>query len=150
MASSFRVSKNLGRIVACLLLKLDPCDLVGFVHGDRSGGFLAPRRDLRMTTSPLQRNLSPGAEDPQSPPAGASLLPFGRSGTLPSAIAASKRGSRGARALVRLLEGTGVPCEVVLPSGDAIRCGEGSPKFRVTVHSDRALRGAFDERALGE
>ncbi|HEX4965447.1 MAG TPA: class I SAM-dependent methyltransferase [Thermoanaerobaculia bacterium] len=81
-------------------------------------------------TTPVQRDLSSEVV-PQSPTA--------KPGT----------GSRGARALARLLDGTGVPCEMVLPSGEAIRCGDGPPKFRVLVHSDRALRGAYDELALG-
>ncbi|MFL6235567.1 MAG: class I SAM-dependent methyltransferase [Thermoanaerobaculia bacterium] len=38
---------------------------------------------------------------------------------------------------------------MVLPSGEAIRCGDGPPRFRVIVRSDRALRGAYDELALG-
>jgi cyclopropane-fatty-acyl-phospholipid synthase len=37
----------------------------------------------------------------------------------------------------------------VLPSGEAIRCGDGPPRFRVIVRSGRALRGAYDELALG-
>src|SRR3954451_24940080 len=66
-----------------------------------------------------------------------------------SSAATPRGGSRGARALARLLAGTGVPCEMVLPSGEAIRCGDGPPRFRVIVRSDRALRGAYDELALG-
>jgi cyclopropane-fatty-acyl-phospholipid synthase len=69
--------------------------------------------------------------------------PLQRNSTLP------KTGSRSARALTRLLDGTGIACEVVLPSGEAVRCGASPPKFRLIVHSDRALRGAFDELALG-
>jgi cyclopropane-fatty-acyl-phospholipid synthase len=100
-----------------------------------------------MTTSPLQRNVSPGAEAPQSPSSDASPLALRRSGE-PSGLGTPGKGSRGSRALARLLAGTGVPCEVVLPSGEAIRCGDGPPKFRVIVHDDRVLRRAFDELAL--
>lgn len=96
-----------------------------------------------MAISPLQRNLNPGAETLPSP---SSAAPRAFS---PGSAAKSGTGSRGTRALARLLAGTGVPCEVVLPAGEAIRCGDGPPKFRVVVHSDRALRGAFDELALG-
>jgi len=57
--------------------------------------------------------------------------------------------SRGVRALVRLLNEAGASCELRLPSGEEVRCGAGAPAFRVVVHSDRVLRGAFDELALG-
>jgi cyclopropane-fatty-acyl-phospholipid synthase len=87
-----------------------------------------------MATEPLRRNLGDGE-------AGAS------SGS--SSTATARPGGKGARALARLLGGTGVPCEIVLPSGEAIRYGESPPKFRLIVHSDRGLRGAFDELALG-
>lgn len=85
-----------------------------------------------MTTS-LERDRSrPGTESLQPP-----------------STASSRAGSRRVRALARLLAATGVPCELVPPAGEPIRCGDGPPKFRVIVHSDRALRGAYDELALG-
>ncbi|MFL6196646.1 MAG: class I SAM-dependent methyltransferase [Thermoanaerobaculia bacterium] len=60
------------------------------------------------------------------------------------------RPEKGGGALARLLEGAGVPCEVVLPSGRAMRFGEGEPRFRAVFHADRVLRQAFDELALGQ
>jgi cyclopropane-fatty-acyl-phospholipid synthase len=59
---------------------------------------------------------------------------------------ASRTGER----LVRLLDGSGVACEVELPSGEVLRCGEGQPKFRAVFHSDRVLRRSLDELSLGE
>jgi cyclopropane-fatty-acyl-phospholipid synthase len=61
------------------------------------------------------------------------------------AVAPSRTGER----LLRLLDGAGVACEVQLPSGEVVRCGEGTPRFRAVFHSDRVLRRAFDEFALG-
>jgi cyclopropane fatty-acyl-phospholipid synthase-like methyltransferase len=101
-----------------------------------------------MTTSPLQRNLNSEVETSRSPSSDASPLALRQSEEPPATLATPKPGNRGARALARLLDGTGVPSEVVLPSGETIRCGDGSPKFRVIVHSDRVLRRAFDELAL--
>jgi cyclopropane-fatty-acyl-phospholipid synthase len=57
--------------------------------------------------------------------------------------------SRAGEGLRRLLDGAGVACEVVLPSGEVLSCGEGTPRFRAVFHSDRVLRQAFDELALG-
>jgi hypothetical protein len=58
--------------------------------------------------------------------------------------------SSGAERLRRILDGAGVPCEVRLASGEVVRCGDGPPRFRATFHSDRVLRRAFDEMALGQ
>jgi cyclopropane fatty-acyl-phospholipid synthase-like methyltransferase len=100
-----------------------------------------------MTTAPVQRNLTPETETPPGISPGAPPLPSSRTGEPPSAT--PKKPSARARALARLLDGAGVACEIVLPSGEAVRCGDGPPKFRLIVHSDRALRGALDELALG-
>jgi cyclopropane-fatty-acyl-phospholipid synthase len=101
-----------------------------------------------MTSSPLEQKFSPEA-DTQLPSSSAALpAVFRQSGKPPLTRAARKTGSRGARSLARLLEETGVPCAVVLPSGEAIQCGDGPPRFRVIVHSDRVLRRFFDELAL--
>ncbi|HEX7183050.1 MAG TPA: class I SAM-dependent methyltransferase [Thermoanaerobaculia bacterium] len=54
------------------------------------------------------------------------------------------------RLLRRLLEESGVACEVRLPSGEEIRCGSGPAAFRVVLHSDRALRRGLDEMSLGQ
>jgi cyclopropane fatty-acyl-phospholipid synthase-like methyltransferase len=48
----------------------------------------------------------------------------------------------------RLLNDSGVSCEVQLPSGVTICAGAGAPAFRVKVHSDKALR-RLDEYTLG-
>jgi cyclopropane-fatty-acyl-phospholipid synthase len=58
--------------------------------------------------------------------------------------------SRTGEGLLRLLDGAGVACEVEFPSGEVVRCGEGQPRFRAVFHSDRVLRRAFDEFALGQ
>lgn len=51
--------------------------------------------------------------------------------------------------LASVLESTGVPAEVVLPDGSAVRCGQGAPAFRVTIHDERALARGLDELAIG-
>lgn len=49
--------------------------------------------------------------------------------------------------LTRLLNASGVPYEVELPSGGYIRGGSGLPAFRLKVHSEKALR-RLDEFGL--
>ena len=100
-----------------------------------------------MTTSPLQRNLSPEVEASRPPSSGASPL-AARPGGEPPSAATPGPGNQGAMALARLPAGIGVPSEVVLASGETMRCGDGPPKFRVIVHSDKVLRRAFDVLAL--
>jgi len=55
-----------------------------------------------------------------------------------------------AATLRRLLEPAGIPCEIVLPSGQALRFGSAPASFRVTFHSDRAFRAGLDEFALAQ
>jgi len=64
-----------------------------------------------------------------------------RSGTRPL--------SRRERFIADLLEGTGVAGEVRLADGTLLRCGDGAPRFRVTLHRDDALRRGLDELSLG-
>jgi cyclopropane-fatty-acyl-phospholipid synthase len=51
--------------------------------------------------------------------------------------------------LARLLEQSGVPCEIELPGGRRLRIGSGVPKFRVVVHSSDAVR-RLDELSLSQ
>jgi cyclopropane-fatty-acyl-phospholipid synthase len=93
-----------------------------------------------MTTPLLRENiLTPTPKEP-SPPAPLPVREGGGDG--------HGEGSD-AGPLSRLLADTGVPCEVILPSGQVLRFGAGEPKFRAIFRSDRVLRQAFDEMALG-
>jgi cyclopropane fatty-acyl-phospholipid synthase-like methyltransferase len=56
---------------------------------------------------------------------------------------------RAMRTLERALEGSGIPCEFVLPSGESLQFGDETPDFRLVVRSWRALRRGLDEFALG-
>jgi cyclopropane-fatty-acyl-phospholipid synthase len=69
---------------------------------------------------------------------------------VPLARPAAPEESRAARALRGTFAGAGVDCEIVLPSGETLRFGHGAPRFRAVFHSDRVLRRAFDELALGQ
>jgi cyclopropane-fatty-acyl-phospholipid synthase len=55
---------------------------------------------------------------------------------------------RSLRSFHRLLEYSRIPCEVVLPSGHAVRCGDGAPEFRVRINSERAFGRGLDELAI--
>jgi cyclopropane-fatty-acyl-phospholipid synthase len=50
----------------------------------------------------------------------------------------------------QLLHDFEVPCEIVLPNGSALGFGEGAPKFRVILNSERVLAKGMNEFALGE
>ena len=50
----------------------------------------------------------------------------------------------------KLMHGFNVPCEVVLPGGEALRFGKDAPKFRLVVHNERVLARGLDEFGLGE
>lgn len=65
------------------------------------------------------------------------------------AEARAKPESRAARRVARLLDVGGVRCEVRLPDGEEIRFGSGPPALRVVFRSERVLRRAYDELALG-
>ena len=52
------------------------------------------------------------------------------------------------RSFNRLLEYSSIPCEVVLPSGDALRYGKEPPEFRVRIRSERAFGRGLDELAI--
>lgn len=54
------------------------------------------------------------------------------------------------KALDRLMNGTGIPCEFELPSGEVLRFGSGPPKFRVICRSHRVLERTIDELSFGE
>jgi cyclopropane-fatty-acyl-phospholipid synthase len=54
-----------------------------------------------------------------------------------------------ARYLKGMLHDFDAACEIKLASGETLRFGAGSPKFRVTLHSDRVLAKGLDEFALG-
>ncbi len=82
---------------------------------------------------------SPGTPIPVSDPV--SPLPVREGG-------GEGRGA-GGEGLSRLLESTGIPCEVILPSGETLRFGAGEPRFRAIFRSRRVLRRVFDEMALG-
>jgi cyclopropane-fatty-acyl-phospholipid synthase len=49
----------------------------------------------------------------------------------------------------RLIERSGVPCEIELPGGQRIRSGHGAPRFRAIFRSEAPLR-RLDEYGLGE
>lgn len=55
-----------------------------------------------------------------------------------------------ARLLHQVMAGVQTPCEMILPGGDCHRFGIGSPKFRVVIKSERAMRRGFDEFSLGQ
>jgi cyclopropane-fatty-acyl-phospholipid synthase len=57
---------------------------------------------------------------------------------------------RAAQSLHRVMAGVKIPCEFVLPGGDCHRFGDGPPKFRVTIKTERALGHGFDEFGLGQ
>lgn len=67
-------------------------------------------------------------------------------------VAAPHADSAGSSAalLRRWLEPAGIPCEIVLPSGQVLGFGHGPPGFRVTFRSDRAFRAGLDEFALAQ
>ena len=44
----------------------------------------------------------------------------------------------------------GIACEIVLPGGKVVVCGEGAPQFRITVHDSNFLRRPHDELSLAE
>jgi len=51
--------------------------------------------------------------------------------------------------LTQLLEPSGMACEIQVPSGAVLRFGHAPPRFRVTIHTEHALRSGLDELALG-
>ena len=59
------------------------------------------------------------------------------------------RARRSAQLLARVLESAGVPCEIVFADRSVVRCGDGAPRFRVTINDESALRKGLDELALG-
>ncbi len=70
--------------------------------------------------------------------------------SIPETLRDSRPVSKRAVELVeRVLNGFQVPCEVVFADGQVLHFGTGAPKFRVTFHSDRVLRGGLEEFALG-
>ena len=48
-----------------------------------------------------------------------------------------------------MMQHVDIPCEVVLAGGEALRFGQGKPKFSVKLHSDRVFAKGLDEFALG-
>ena len=64
------------------------------------------------------------------------------------AVASNSRVPRRIRPLHELFERSGVPCEIVLVTGERLRYGEGTPKFRLRLHSDRAFRRGLDELSI--
>ncbi len=66
-----------------------------------------------------------------------------------SELSTTVQPSRRAQMLARVLDSAGVPCEIVLPDRTVACCGEGTPRFRVTIHDESALRKGLDELALG-
>ena len=58
--------------------------------------------------------------------------------------------SPAARLLRRLTEGSDISGEFQLPSGEIVRFGPGTPRFRLSFRTERALRRVFDETAMGE
>ena len=72
----------------------------------------------------------------------------GDAGARPAGLSAPAPGRRAAR-LLEVLRTAEADCEVVLPSGETLRSGDGAPRFRAVFHTERALRRAFDELALG-
>ena len=55
---------------------------------------------------------------------------------------------RSLRSFHQLLEYSRIPCEIVLPSGDAVRYGDGAPEIRVRINSERAFGRGIDELAI--
>lgn len=53
------------------------------------------------------------------------------------------------RPLQRAIERASVACEIVLPSGETVRFGEGPPEFRIRLNSERAFRG-LNELSIAE
>ena len=52
--------------------------------------------------------------------------------------------------LQRAFDDFRVPCEIVTAAGEILRIGAGAPRFRVTLHSDRALARGLDEFTLAQ
>jgi len=50
----------------------------------------------------------------------------------------------------RLFQGLQIPGEIELPDGSVAGFGEGAPRFRITVHSEKLLRRPHDELSLGQ
>lgn len=44
-----------------------------------------------------------------------------------------------------VVEGTGISCEVILPSGESLCFGSAHPQFRITFHNNRLLKWGFNE-----
>lgn len=63
-------------------------------------------------------------------------------------IPASVGGSPGF--VARLLEESGIPCEIILPGGRVEKFGQGEPRFCLTFHHDRLFRYGFDELTFCE
>ena len=55
-----------------------------------------------------------------------------------------------ARLLHQVMARVSIPCQFILPDGESHRFGNGPPKFRVTIKTERALRRGFDEFSLGQ
>jgi cyclopropane-fatty-acyl-phospholipid synthase len=64
------------------------------------------------------------------------------------AIETPRRRSAEADLLTQLLHDVDV--EVTMPDGEVLRFGQSPPRCRVTIHNARALRGGFDELAIGQ
>lgn len=52
--------------------------------------------------------------------------------------------------LEQLIQESGIACEVEYASGETRQYGSGRPRFLVTLHSDRLLRGRHNEFSLGK
>jgi cyclopropane-fatty-acyl-phospholipid synthase len=63
------------------------------------------------------------------------------------AIETPRRSSAEVNFLTELLHD--VDIEVTMPDGEVLRFGQAPPRCRVTIHDVRALRGGFDELAIG-
>jgi cyclopropane-fatty-acyl-phospholipid synthase len=61
---------------------------------------------------------------------------------------ATTRLPRNFRAFIDLIGASGVPCEIVLPSGEVRRFGDAPPEFRIRTHSPLAFRRGLTELAI--